>query len=327
MLIFPIVNFVEKTINVEKVIVLHMAKRAQSAMEKITFKLNVAVLIIALSNPKKLFLMINHLQMIMYISTILHTFQIEALSFALLQVNGCKVGFQLDTGADVNIICQRYVKKEQVQPSFQKLTMWNHSTLQPVGEAMLTLHNPKSNLSENVKFVVVQNRFNCLLGLDTILKMNLLTVNDNAFLANIEAQPELGDLGCVSLHVDSNVQPRILPCRNISLSLRNKVKAEIDKLMKLNVLEQITEPTKWVNQVAVVKKKNGDLRICIDPQPLNCALSREHYRLPVIDDVLPFLSKAKWFTKLDVKHAYWHVSLDAESSKLTTMITPFGRFC
>ena len=246
---------------------------------------------------------------------------------ALLQVNGCKVGFQLDTGADVNIICQRYVKKEQVQPSFQKLTMWNHSTLQPVGEAMLTLHNPKSNLSENVKFVVVKNRFNCLLGLDTILKMNLLTVNDNAFLANIEAQPELGDLGCVSLHVDSNVQPRILPCRNIPLSLRDKVKAEIDKLVKLNVLEQITEPTKWVNQMAVVKKKNGDLRICIDPQPLNCALSREHYRLPVIDDVLPFLSKAKWFTKLDVKHAYWHVSLDAESSKLTTMITPFGRFC
>ena len=79
MLIFPIVNFVEKTINVEKVIVLHMAKRARSAMEKITFKLNVAVLIIALSNPKKLFRMINHLQMMMYISTILHTFQIEAL--------------------------------------------------------------------------------------------------------------------------------------------------------------------------------------------------------------------------------------------------------
>ena len=30
--------------------------------------------------------------------------------------------------------------------------------------------------------------------------------------------------------------------------------------------------------------------------------------------------------KLDVKEAFWHVRLDEESSRLTTMITPFGRF-
>ncbi|PFX13005.1 Retrovirus-related Pol polyprotein [Stylophora pistillata] len=65
--------------------------------------------------------------------------------------------------------------------------------------------------------------------------------------------------------------------------------------------------------------------ICIDPQPLNSALQREHYRLPVLDDVLPKLKNAKVFSKLDVKEAYWHVRLDKQSSKLTTMITPFGR--
>ena len=32
------------------------------------------------------------------------------------------------------------------------------------------------------------------------------------------------------------------------------------------------------------------------------------------------------FSKLDVKEAYWHVRLDEASSKLTTMITPFGRY-
>ena len=32
------------------------------------------------------------------------------------------------------------------------------------------------------------------------------------------------------------------------------------------------------------------------------------------------------FTKMDVKEAFWHVRLDEESSKLTTMITPFRRF-
>ena len=52
----------------------------------------------------------------------------------------------------------------------------------------------------------------------------------------------------------------------------------------------------------------------------------EHYRLPVLDDVLPKLRDAKVFSKLDVREAYSHVKLDEDSSKLTTMITPFGRY-
>ena len=37
---------------------------------------------------------------------------------------------------------------------------------------------------------------------------------------------------------------------------------------------------------------NGKLRICIDPQLLNAALKREHYKLPVLDDVVPKLKEA-----------------------------------
>ena len=78
--------------------------------------------------------------------------------------------------------------------------------------------------------------------------------------------------------------------------------------------------------MAIVKKKNGKIRICLDPQQLNEALIREYYRLPTVNDILPDLYDAKLFSKLDVKDAFWHVILDEESSKLTTMSTPFGRF-
>ncbi len=78
--------------------------------------------------------------------------------------------------------------------------------------------------------------------------------------------------------------------------------------------------------MAVVHKQDCKLRICIDSQPLNAALKREHNRLPVLDDVLPKLKDAKVFSKLDVREAYWHVRLDESSSRLTTMITPFGRY-
>ena len=96
--------------------------------------------------------------------------------------------------------------------------------------------------------------------------------------------------------------------------------------MEIGVLAPVEEPTEWVSQMAVVKKPDGSLRICIDPQPLNEALQRVHYRLPNFNDVLPTLKNAKIFTKLDVKHTFWHLQLDSQSSLLTTMITPFGRY-
>lgn len=122
------------------------------------------------------------------------------------------------------------------------------------------------------------------------------------------------------------MKPKALPCRKIPIALQSLVHEELQKLEDRGVLIPITEPTPWVSQMAIARKANGKLRLCIDPQALNTALMREHYRLPVLDDILPQLSKARTFTKLDVKEAFWHVKLDEESSRLTTMITPFGRY-
>ena len=73
-------------------------------------------------------------------------------------------------------------------------------------------------------------------------------------------------------------------------------------------------------------KKSGALRICIDPRPLNKAPKRERYQLPVLDDILPELSKAKLFSTVNLRSGYWHCNLDEESSLLTTFATPFGKY-
>ena len=159
--------------------------------------------------------------------------------------------------------------------------------------------------------------------------MGLLTLNREQFISNVKVDSDtdtLGDLGEATLTVDPNVQPKALTCRKIPHALRDKVKAEIDTLVNRNILVPVSKPTKWVSQMAVVHKPNGKLRICIDHQALNSALQREHYPLPVLNDVLPKVEKAKLFSKLEVKEAFWHVRLDETSSELTTMITSFGRF-
>ena len=69
-------------------------------------------------------------------------------------------------------------------------------------------------------------------------------------------------------------------------------------------------------------KKSGELRVCIDPKPLNTALKREHYQIPVVDDLLPYLTDARLFTKVDLASAFFDLELDEESSTVTTFATP-----
>ena len=243
---------------------------------------------------------------------------------ALVTMNDCAVHFQIDTGTDVSTICQKVVYQDQVHSCSRNLVMWNKTTMTPVGEASMQVCNPKNGEVVSVDFIVVKNSFTCLFSLSAVRTLNLTTVNDNNFIANIATDADLGDLGTVILHIDPNIVLR--PCR-VPLALEGKLKTTLDSLVQRGVLSVVDEPTDFVSQMATVEKADHSLRICIDPQVLNRALKREHFRLPTLDDVLPKLSEAKVFSKCDVSSAFWHVKLDDPSRKLTTMITPFRRYC
>ena len=68
------------------------------------------------------------------------------------------------------------------------------------------------------------------------------------------------------------------------------------------MFERVTAATDWISSVVVETKKDGSLRVCIDPRPLNKALKRCHYSMPVVDDILPDIARAKVFSVLDLKH-------------------------
>ena len=99
------------------------------------------------------------------------------------------------------------------------------------------------------------------------------------------------------------------------------------RLESLKVIAHVDEPTKWVTQIVVAVKKSGELCFCIDPKPLNAALKRKQYQIPVIDDLLPDLANTRVFSKVDLATAFWHLELDHKSSMLITFATPYGRYC
>ena len=257
------------------------------------------------------------------------------------------VVFQLDSGASVNLISAKYVDAATIKPSRKTLIMWNGSTLKPLGESRIKMVNPRNGDKFAVNFVVVEQDLNPLLGSSAIQQMRLITVNrENCALVSkvstndVQSKPkdvicefedvfrdELGSMpGTINLKVDKSVSPTIAAARRVPVALKPRLKAELQAMEKQGIIEAVSKPSNWVSALALVVKPNGKLRVCIDPRPLNKALQREHFQLPILDDILPDLSDAKVFTTLDLRNGFWHLRLDEESSDLTTFVTPYGRY-
>ncbi|CAC5365290.1 unnamed protein product [Mytilus coruscus] len=137
-------------------------------------------------------------------------------------------------------------------------------------------------------------------------------------------------LGCLpgihKIHVDDSSTPVVHPPRKVPVSLKGRIKTELDRMLKLGVIVRQKEPTAWVNSMVTVVKSNGDVRICIDPKDLNKAISREHYPMKTVEEVVANIPNAKVFSKIDATSGFWHLKLDEDSSKLTCFNTPFGRY-
>ena len=73
--------------------------------------------------------------------------------------------------------------------------------------------------------------------------------------------------------------------------------------------------------------KPAKVRICLDPsQTVNKAIIRPVYPIPTLEENIHRFNQAKIFSVFDIKDAFQTIELTHESSLLTTMHTPWGRY-
>ena len=80
-------------------------------------------------------------------------------------------------------------------------------------------------------------------------------------------------------------------------------------MVDLDRIEPVEEPTDWVNELVIVKKLNGKLRIRLDSRPVNQAIKREHLHLATAEQLFFQVSGAKYFSKLDASSGYCQLSI------------------
>jgi len=117
------------------------------------------------------------------------------------------------------------------------------------------------------------------------------------------------------------VRPVIRPAHRIPVAMKDRVKAELDRMQELGVITPVSEPTDWVSSmVATNKKDKQEIRICINPRDLNTALKRPHHPMRTVEEVATCMSNATVFSVLDAKNSFWQILLNHKSSMLNSEV-------
>ncbi|UYV68635.1 K02A2.6-like, partial [Cordylochernes scorpioides] len=125
------------------------------------------------------------------------------------------------------------------------------------------------------------------------------------------------------IFVDTSVPPVQQKLRRLPPVLLDEVHKEIQRLVKMDIIEPIVT-SKWIPPIVVSKKKDGSIRLCVDLREPNKAVILDAYPIPLIEDILSSLHGCKVFTNLDLSQAYHQIRLHPDSRYLTAFITHMG---
>ena len=136
---------------------------------------------------------------------------------------------------------------------------------------------------------------------------------------------ELGHTNTVKMKIDTGDKSpiKMKPYRT-PLNKRELVDKAINEMMDANIIRRSKSP--WSFPIVVVDKKDGSKRFCVDFRQLNKITKTNSFPLPLIDDLLDQLGKAKYFTSLDLKSGYWQVLMDEKDKEKTAFVCHKGLF-
>ena len=230
--------------------------------------------------------------------------------------------FKLDSGAAATVCGPGAVRGKLAKPD-RKLFGPGSTLLQCLGTLEATLSYGGKKVRE--KIYVIKAQATNLLSKNACEKLELL----QCAVASVD-HPVFKGLGTTAvpykIQLEEDAQPHaIYVPRPVPLPLLEKTRAELNRMLSLGVIEEVTEPTEWCSPMVVIPK--GDtVRVCSDVTQLNKYVKREVHPMATVEESLAKLGGGTIFSKLDANSGFWQIPLDPSSVHLTAFLTPFGRY-
>lgn len=177
--------------------------------------------------------------------------------FQIIYVNNIQINFQLDTGAETNVLPYKWYKiiniKEPIQQTKTKIESYGGYKLSTIGTVVLKCKIKE--IVKNVQFIIVDHP-KCvpILGLNTCISLNLvqrinqLNVNksnklDKFISSNKEVFEGLGIFpDIVKIKIIDGVVPKRNPPRRVPLAIRTRLEQTLKTLMDKKIIEPVNEP-------------------------------------------------------------------------------------
>lgn len=248
---------------------------------------------------------------------------------------------QLDTGSDISVISQRMWKqlgKPHLTPVTVRAKAASGDVLRLEGEfaANVSIGNQTERATIRVSKIEL-----ALLGADMVNLFALGTIPMDNFCNNIrEAEPRSWEdkfpsvfhgtgfctKASVHLQLRKDSRPVFRPKRPVAYAMEEIVNKELDRLEGLGIISPV-DYSDWAAPVVVVRKANGQIRICGDYSTgLNAALHPHEYPLPLPQDIFSKLARCKIFTQLDLSDAFLQVEIETGCRPLLTINTHRGLY-
>lgn len=92
---------------------------------------------------------------------------------------------------------------------------------------------------------------------------------------------------------------------------------EIQSLLLKFAIEQLSQnpPPRFYSRYFTIPPKDGGLRPILDLRVLNQFIRPEHFWMTKLEDVIPLLKPLDWFTVIDLKDAYFHITIREDHRK------------
>ena len=119
-------------------------------------------------------------------------------------------------------------------------------------------------------------------------------------------------------------RPFKLPLRTAPFNLKQELKTNMDKLFERGIIIKSKSP--FASAIVLVRKKTGELRLCVDYRRLNQLTIKDAWPLPRIDELVAKLGCSSHFTTLDLADGYYQIPLRVEDRCKTAFLTEFGLF-
>ena len=135
-------------------------------------------------------------------------------------------------------------------------------------------------------------------------------------------------------------KPVAIPNYRCPMKLREHLKFLVDELKQAGVITEcpiseynspcILIPKKldvnFKEQPPDVSQSNAYFRLVVDYRQLNKIVEKVVYPMPRIQDIMAEYHGCKYFTVVDIRHAFYTVELDEESRKITAFSCEHGKF-